>query len=239
MTSSNVLRITPKLIFGLGILTLGLLWTLDNLDVLESERITEWWPVVLILIGIVKMLDDRDGRLPGVILTAVGVVILLGNLNLVRWNIFDFIPLVIAIVGGKLVWDALARRRDRPIASGADPSATVSAFAMMAGIKRKIISSAFRGGDANAIMGGVELDLRDARIADGEEAVLDTFAFWGGIEITVPHDWRIIGQVTPIMGGFEDNTVNRGGHGPVLVIRGAAVMGAVEVKNFSDASAAR
>ncbi|HEX7154579.1 MAG TPA: DUF5668 domain-containing protein [Thermoanaerobaculia bacterium] len=239
MTGSNALRITPKLIFGFGVLALGILWTLDNLDVIESERITEWWPVILILVGIVKLLDDGGGRLAGAILATIGSVILLGNLNLIHWKVFDLIPLVIAIIGGKLVWDALVRRRDRPLTSDDDPSATVSVFAMMAGIKRKSVSHAFKGGDANAIMGGVELDLRDAQIADGEEAVIEAFAFWGGIEITVPHHWRVVGKVMPVMGGFEDNTVSGGGNGPVLVIRGAAIMGAVEVKNFVHASADR
>ncbi|HEX9984832.1 MAG TPA: DUF5668 domain-containing protein [Thermoanaerobaculia bacterium] len=237
MDSGNALRITPKLLFGLGVMALGLLWTLDNLDILESERITIWWPVVLILIGLVKLFDDRGGRGAGIILTLVGAVILLGNLDIVNWNVFELIPLIIAGVGAKLVWDALVRRRERTSADH-DPGSTVSAFAMMAGIKRRNISTSFRGGDVNAIMGGVELDLREAKIPDGQEAVLDTFAFWGGIEITVPHNWRVVGQVMPLMGGFVDNTVS-GGSGPVLTVRGAAVMGAVEVKNSGDAPASR
>jgi predicted membrane protein len=237
MDSGNALRITPKLLFGLGVMALGLLWTLDNLDILESERITIWWPVVLILIGLVKLFDVRGGRGAGIVLTLVGTVILLGNLDIVHWNVFDLIPLIIAGVGAKLVWDALVRRRDRAAADH-DPGSNVSAFAMMAGIKRRNISTSFHGGDVNAIMGGVELDLRDAKILPGQEAVLDTFAFWGGIEITVPHDWRVVGQVMPLMGGFVDNTVSNGS-GPVLIVRGAAVMGAVELKNPVDAPAPR
>ena len=50
-SSDNAIRITPRLIVGFGILALGLLWTLDNLDILESEPITRWWPVLLIVIG--------------------------------------------------------------------------------------------------------------------------------------------------------------------------------------------
>jgi predicted membrane protein len=78
-------------------------------------------------------------------------------------------------------------------------------------------------------MGGCEIDLRQAAI-DGE-AVIDVFALWGGIEIRVPDDWTVIGQVTPFMGGYDDKTRSRPGSGAHrLVIRGMVVMGGVEVK---------
>ena len=47
-TNSPGLRITTRLIVGLGILTLGLLWTLDNLDVLDARSITDWWKITLL-----------------------------------------------------------------------------------------------------------------------------------------------------------------------------------------------
>ena len=53
MNGESAFRITPRLIVGFGILALGMLWTLDNLDVLQSEPFTRWWPVLLVLIGAV------------------------------------------------------------------------------------------------------------------------------------------------------------------------------------------
>ena len=54
-------------------------------------------------------------------------------------------------------------------------------------------------------MGGVDLDLRKARMGPSP-AVLDVVAFWGGIELKVPAGWNVEGQVMPILGGFEDKT---------------------------------
>ena len=80
-------------------------------------------------------------------------------------------------------------------------------------------------------MGGCEIDLRRASI--NGEAVIDLFAFWGGIEIRVPEDWTIIPRVTPLMGGFEDKT--RPSTQPLpakrLVLRGIAIMGGIVIKN--------
>jgi len=223
-------RITPKLIVGLGILTLGMLWTLDNLDILEADRITDWWPVILIAAGAVRLLNPDAGKIGSIVLVVLGTGLLLDSLDVWNFNVGDLIPLGIALIGGKLVWDALARR-ERPRPGAADPNADVHAFAMMAGVRRQSTSHEFRYADANAIMGGVELDLRDARMKDGEPATVDAFALWGGVEITVPENWRVVGKVMPVMGAFEDKTTNKTGTGPVLIVRGTAIMGGIEVKN--------
>ena len=62
--------------------------------------------------------------------------------------------------------------------------------------------------------------------------------FWGAVEITVPSHWRVVSTVMPLLGGYEDKTIAPP-TGPALLIRGAAVMGAIVVKNVSDASTPR
>lgn len=228
----QLIRSMPRLLIGLAVLAAGLLWTLDNLNVLESERIIDWWPAVLVAIGGVRLLDPAASKVPSVILIGLGFAFLLDNFGVWDFDLGDLIPLLIAGLGVKLVFDALRRRSEAtsPNFANADADAVVHSFAMMASVKRRSLATDFRGGDANAIMGGVELDLTGAQIAPGQQAVIDTFAFWGGIEIRVPETWRVINEVFPLMGGFEDSTVAPSS-GPVLVVRGTAIMGGVNVKN--------
>jgi hypothetical protein len=128
-----------------------------------------------------------------------------------------------------LVWQTTRRHARRE--PSADPSATIAAVCIWSGADRKSSSADFRGGELTAIMGGCEVDLSQARIASGE-AVIDLFAFWGGIEIRVPADWSVVSHVTAFMGAYEDGTTPpAGGSTQRLVLRGLAVMGAVEVKN--------
>jgi Domain of unknown function (DUF5668) len=229
--SSNAFRITPRLIVGFGILAFGLLWTLDNLDIMESEPILRWWPVLLIVIGLVQLLNRHASKAGPVVLIVVGSVATLRRLDFIDLKVSDLIPIGIAVLGAKLIWDAVMRRNRRadPVD---DPDAEIHAFAMMAGVRRQSTAREFRGGDANAIMGGVELDLRNAQMNDGQEAILDAFALWGGVEIYVPPHWRVVGNVLPLMGAFIDKTSPASGTtGPVLQIRGTVVMGGIEVKN--------
>ena len=226
----NSFRITPRLIVGLAILILGVLLTLDNFG-FHTYHLIRWWPVVLIVIGLVRLLDPTAGKGASIVLLLIGGVFLLDNVTNIDVDFSDLFPLLIALLGAKLIWDAIGRRSGPRLATE-DPNSTISAFAIMAGVHRQSTSREFRGGDANAIMGGVEIDLRNADIREGEIAELDTFALWGGVEIRVPENWRILGKVMPLMGGFEDKTAGKHpGPGPTLVVRGAAIMGAVEVKN--------
>ena len=105
----------------------------------------------------------------------------------------------------------------------------------MAGNVRKIGSQQFTGGEALAIMGGVEIDLTAARIAG--EAVIDVQAVWGGVEIRVPRDWKVVNKVVAVLGGFVDKTASAPAGAPRLTIRGSAIMGGIEVKNGAESAA--
>ncbi|MGZ5432821.1 MAG: LiaF transmembrane domain-containing protein [Thermoanaerobaculia bacterium] len=231
MNNEAAFRITPRLIIGFGILAIGMLWTLDNLDVLESEPITRWWAAILVIIGVVQFFDRRANRLAPIVLVGIGTLLLLDEAYVIDFDLGDLIPLAIALLGAKLIWEAVTRRRGRSAEAVGDSDSVIHAFAMMGGVKRQSTSREFRGGDANAIMAGVELDLRNAQIRDGDDVIIDAFAMWGAVEIKVPPHWRVVGNVLPIMGAFEDHTHPTGETGPTLTIRGTAIMGGIDVKN--------
>ena len=85
-----------------------------------------------------------------------------------------------------------------------------------------------------AIMGGFDVDLRDASIAPNTQAVIDVFAFWGGLELKVPEDWVVINRVMPLMGGVDDKTrppIASTAAPKQLVVRGIVIMGGISIRN--------
>ena len=106
-----------------------------------------------------------------------------------------------------------------------------SAYAVCSAVRRSINDKNFKQGDYTAFMGGCEIDLSQATMA-AEGAVIDVFAFWGGIDLKVPKTVTIESQVTAVLGAFEDKT-DRSQADPQqkLLIRGMAMMGGVDVKN--------
>jgi predicted membrane protein len=224
-------RFTPQALFGFIVIIVGVLFTLDNLNVLDAEAYLQYWPAGLVAVGLLKLWQVRAGHgiAGGVLLVALGGWMLLERIVAIQIRLHDVWPLFFVFLGGYLVWKGFG---GSPRPRSSDDNAHVSALAIMAGVVRGNNSSAFQGGDLTAIMGGCEIDLRHASIA-GTEAVIDVFAFWGGIEIRIPEDWTVVPRITPLMGGFEDKTrpSATGPAGKRLVLRGIVIMGGVGVKN--------
>ena len=105
----------------------------------------------------------------------------------------------------------------------------IDAFGFFNTQQATIDSDSFRGGELAAMLGGCEIDLREAELAP-EGAVLDVFAVWGGLTVRVPKHWVLDLRVFPLMGGAEDKTqqlpASSGGR---LVIRGFVLMAGIEV----------
>ncbi|HET6272324.1 MAG TPA: DUF5668 domain-containing protein [Bacteroidota bacterium] len=238
METKSPYRVTPQLVLGLIILTLGVLFTLHNMDLINAREYIRYWPVLLMIFGVSKLLQPKgtSGRMAGVIFTLVGAAMLADRLYLFEFRVWDFWPVIFVIIGGSVIWRAMARRQVPThgrfgIESSSDSNDTVNGFAFLGGVRRTNNSQDFKGGELTAIMGGCEIDLREASIKSGV-AVIDMFAFWGGIEIKVPADWSVALNGTPLMGGFDDKTrPPQGGSSKRLEVKGYAIMGGVEISN--------
>lgn len=232
--ASRSFRVTPQAVLGLIVITFGLSLLADNLGWMEAQRIIHYWPLGIVAVGVVKMVQSgtTSGRVFGGVITLVGLALTVDRFFILSINLWDWWPLIIVVFGLLILSKALGRFGGEP---GVPPTAstlsdqTVSEFAIWAGIQRRIASSAFKHADLTAIMGGIEIDLRQASTAGGE-AVIDVFAMWGGIEITVPPDWDVSNRVVPIMGGAEDSSTGTQAARHRLIVRGFAVMGGVEIK---------
>ncbi len=140
---------------------LGVLFTLDNLEIVRARDVLRYWPAVLLLVGISQILQARSsaGMIGGSIWILIGGVLLGERLNLIS-NVFRFWPLFLVGVGAYVVWQSF-NRREAPPGDGSD---RVSAVAVLGGVDRRVLSSDFRGGDVTAFMGGGKLDLREATL---------------------------------------------------------------------------
>ena len=81
-----------------------------------------------------------------------------------------------------------------------------------------------------AVMGGIELDLREALFSE-PEVTIHAYTVMGGIEITVPEDVDVDVSGIAFMGGFDHNASGPGAPGaPRVRVLGFALMGGVDVR---------
>ena len=221
-------RVTPQVVLGLVIVAFGLILTADNLRWIEAGDILRyWWPTIILTFGLTKLVQcqTRSGRIFGGLITIVGVWLFAETMFVIRFRIWDWWPLLLVGLGVSMM--LRARGPERDVTPSADGS--LSEVAVWSGLQRKNSSSAFRRADVTAIMGGVELDLRQASTATGE-AVIDVSVMMGGVEIRVPPDWAVSNQVLAIMGGSVDKSSGTQAAKHRLIVRGFVIMGGIEIK---------
>jgi hypothetical protein len=104
-------------------------------------------------------------------------------------------------------------------------------IAVLGGTGRKGRWSPARNNFVISVMGGAELDFREAVLPPGVTEVR-IYTVWGGVEIVVPPDLHVESRGFALMGGFEhaaEDAVAPGPGAPTLRITGFAVMGGVDI----------
>jgi hypothetical protein len=113
-------RTGGSLFFPILLISLGIIFLLRNTGALPGDAwdlILRLWPLILIAMGLDNILT-RQGVAAPTIFIAIGVVILLDNLNIVQWNVWQVIlslwPVLIIAIGLDLlvarrsIWGAVA-----------------------------------------------------------------------------------------------------------------------------------
>ena len=110
----------------------------------------------------------------------------------------------------------------------------IVASAIFGPLAYRSTSRSFRGGRLELWYGGGVLDLRDA-VLDPGGATLEVRAVFGGGQILVPADWKVIASVRGL-GGLTDVRPARGhlDGGPGLTIQGVVIAGGFAVMSELD-----
>jgi hypothetical protein len=116
---------------------------------------------------------------------------------------------------------------------------SAGAVAILGGFSRKgnwVVPKTF---NAFMLLGGGEIDMRDARFEDREVSI-HIVAILGGCEVIVPEDATVRVTGVGILGAFEHSDSGGGtADGPVITIDGLALLGGVDVKRKPTTETAR
>lgn len=220
-----------RLLLGLTVVTIGVLFLLDAGDVLNAGRaIGNWWPLVIVAAGVLTLAERPPALIRGTILTGIGVVLLLFTSDLLHENAWRYVWPALVVIAGLVV---VLRWRGRAVVRGASEEDVVRSTAVFGGPNLICTSRQFAGAWLTAVFGGIVLDLRNALPASDGASVNATVAF-GGIDILVPRGWRISVRSTPIFGGLDDKTDHSeplAADAPILHIDALTMFGGVAIKH--------
>jgi len=236
---------------GILLMVIGVLFLGFNFGLIDSplKRVIFSWPMILVVIGVVKTIK-RD-YFTAAILYVIGFFFLMpkiihaypqsfpgmdGNFTHIYW------PLLLIVGGIFLImkrlygkpWEFSKMEGKHHCSKNAynGPVGSFSKNSIFGGGEHIVLEPDFKGGEINAVFGGLTLDLRHTNLAEGTSR-LDVNAVFGGVTIFVPTDWFVETHIDAVFGGFEDkrlvklplNTERK------LLITGACVFGGGELSN--------
>jgi hypothetical protein len=189
-----------RTILGTFLILIGAGFLLGQLGVWDFGAVfATWWPLLLIFVGAVQIINRSAPLIGAMILIMVGLVFQGLTLGIFPGNTWALVWSSLLVIAG--LWLLLARSF-RPAASASSED-SLSVFALFGASNPRNQSTSFRGGSVTALFAGSDVDLRDAKLSpDG--ARLEVTTAFGGAKIMVPDDWRVEVTGLPIFGGWSN-----------------------------------
>ena len=239
---TNRSNYSPRNLLGLALILFGTLFLLDSIGILHHDvfEMMFSFPGAVTLVGLILLINSRNKVLGASMFILGGFMIVLKVFNFAVGGQINF-PLILILFGIYIIF----RKRDKrhydeyknhtnPFEKSASiPDDEIEEVAIFGGGERNFHTQNFLGGSVTAIFGGTKIDLTECKLAPGEQ-VIDVVAIFGGVEVIVPSNWKVIVDVTPIFGGFsskwrrDPNMVLD--QTSTLRIKGTVVFGGGEVK---------
>jgi len=223
-----------RTVIGILILAVGLLALAGSFGYVKIDGlIRTFWPILLIAIGLINLIDEPKNYVFSGIMAIVGTLLLLRNLGFEyfeRLRFWEMIwPLAIIALG---LWILTSKGPRGMFGRGEVSEDIVENIVLFSGAETINISQNFKGGNIFAMFGGVDLDLRGAKIMN-MPAKMDIFVAFGGVDLKVPEEWKVMVTGIPLFGGWGNKTrLSKDPNREVdLVINGFALFGGFDIKN--------
>ncbi len=109
--------------FGILLIIVGLGLFFEQLDLINFGRIISlYWPIILIILGLVGLFDRNSSKFWNTVLIVVGTMLQINRLGLLDINIFRFVvPIIITLLGFKILLSRNDGNESKKLHSTKDP----------------------------------------------------------------------------------------------------------------------
>ena len=221
-----------RIIWGIVFVAAGILIGLNVMGILTFDIFFDgWWTLFIIVPSVIGLITEKN-KIPGIIGTVLGAVILLAVQNVIDKDMILklLVPAVIILIGVLMIFKD-SFNKDLKTAKkqyAESPNRTGENLALFSSQEFDFSGQVFYGADLSAVFGGIKCDLRNAVIVDS--AVINVCSVFGGIDILLPDNVNVKKSSISIFGGISDERPVRKTNGTQTVyITGNCLFGGVDI----------
>lgn len=210
-----------KVFWGIILIAVGVVFLGNNLDWWHINIFFKGWWSLFIIIPSIYGLFEKGSFTGSLISLSVGILLLLSCQDVIAWSMIwkILVPIIIIIIGLRLI---ITPKPNKKI----DKTNSKSYVAVFSGVEEKIskIESDF---SATSVFGGVDLDLRKAKIE--KDIVIECTTVFGGIDLKLPDNVNLKINGLPMFGGI-DNRYDETQDGKITIyINYTCIFGGIDI----------
>ena len=222
---------TENVIWGLVFIILGVVFGLKALGIADINIFfTGWWTLFLIIPGFIGLFKAKD-KTGNMILLIIGVLLLLGSQDVLSFAIIWklIFPVILVLIGVSCIFKGITGNdlRDKIKEVKCDDKDNLKCDAIFSG-QKVVVDNTILGAEVNAVFGGLELDLRDAKLK--KDIVISASSIFGGIDIFLPEDVNLQINSTNLFGGVDDKSKKNKEAKVTVYLNSTCVFGGIDIK---------
>ena len=216
-----------NLFLGIVFITIGICYGLSNIFNWNFSIFFDgWWALFLIIPSAYDMINTKI-RTGNIIVFLIGVWLLLSAQEYWDWNLWQlFWPIILILIGLSIIFKGKKFKNQSVVNTQHGKIPCFSAI--FAGNTPNFVGQEFEGAIVTAIFGGAELNLRNSVIS--KDCVIECTAIFGGIDIMLPPNVKVIFNSNPVLGGCENKFISSTDvNAPTVTINSTCIFGGTDI----------
>lgn len=219
------------ILWGIAIIAVGILWGLNKSNIIDfTIFFPGWWTLFIIVPSAIGLFKDRD-KTASAIFLVIGIFLLINaNFDLKPIKVL-ILPTIVVLIGIYIIVKNIKNNKEQPQFEQAIVNPNYQEYSATFAEQKYVFDQQFLGGKFSATFGSINIDLSRAYIQPG--TLIDARANFGGVEITVPQNIRVVIKSHGFFGGTSDKSnKNLPFDAPTLYVDSSCLFGGVNIKTL-------
>ena len=210
-----------SIICGLVLITLGIIIGLNAFEIINVDIFFDGWWTLFIIVPCFIGIITEENKLENIIGLIIGIGLLLWRRDVIEismlWKLI--VPIILILVGMSCIFKGKI-----------DKTNDNNYCTVFSGQEVNLSDEKFDGANLTSVFGGIDLDLRNAKI--NSDTVIDVKCVFGGADILVPDNVKVKISSSSFFGGVDNKKKNKDDQNKkyTLYIKATCVFGGVDIK---------
>lgn len=219
-----------NLIWGIILIVVGIIIGLNSLGIANINIFFDGWWTLFIIIPSLADIIKRPNKASNYGWLVLGIVLLLCAQDILKFELIGklIFPAILVFIGISLLFKDKVGKKVKEKIKTLNEEGLEEYYATFSGQEINKAGEEFKGASLNAIFGGIDLNLQEAKIQ--KDVLINATAVFGGIDIKVPSNVNVKVQSTSIFGGADNKITKQTETLPTIYVKAFCLFGGVDIK---------